>query len=109
MIKRNQSLLFILILSVILIPFGCNKSNDDIKPDEEEEEEIIEEEEEEEGSTANFPSDVISFFDEWRITMGDGNGEDELINYEHPDYFYNDYDGIDWVVYKTPNSGGHHS
>lgn len=53
-----------------------------------------------------FPSDVISFFDEWKITMGDGSSEKVLVNYEHEDFFYNENDGSDWVVYKTPNSGG---
>ena len=53
-----------------------------------------------------FPSDVISFFDQWKITLGDGSSEKDLVNYEHEDYFYNANDGIDWVVYKTPNSGG---
>lgn len=53
-----------------------------------------------------YPSDVISFFDQWKITLGDGTSVDNLVNYEHEDYFYNANDGIDWVVYKTPNSGG---
>ena len=52
-----------------------------------------------------FPSDVIPFFDEWRITMGNGNTENDLVNYEHKDYFYATNDGVDWVVYKSPNSG----
>lgn len=53
-----------------------------------------------------YPSDVISFMDEWKITLGDGSSENDLVNYEHEDYFYNANDGLDWVVYKTPNSGG---
>jgi len=53
-----------------------------------------------------YPSDVISFFDEWKITLGSGSGVSNLINYEHEDYFYNANDDTDWVVYKTPNSGG---
>ena len=53
-----------------------------------------------------FPSDVIPFFAEWRITMGNGNTENDLVNYEHEDYFYDINDGgMDWVVYKSPNSG----
>ncbi|MGH1365335.1 MAG: polysaccharide lyase family 7 protein [Calditrichia bacterium] len=59
------------------------------------------------GYIANFPSDVIPFFAEWRITMGDGSSESNLIDFEHPDYFFDTNDGTtDWVVYKTPNSGG---
>ena len=53
-----------------------------------------------------YPSDVISFFNEWKITLGDGSGVNNLVNYEHEDYFYNANDNTDWVVYKTPNSGG---
>lgn len=55
---------------------------------------------------AEYPSDVISFFDEWKITLGDGNEEKSLVDYENEDYFFNANDGTDWVVYKTPNSGG---
>lgn len=54
-----------------------------------------------------YPNDVIiSFFDQWNITLGSGSRVSNLINYEHDDYFYNSNDGTDWVVYKTPNSGG---
>ena len=53
-----------------------------------------------------YPSDVIPFFDQWKITLGSGSSVRNLINYEHEDYFYNTNDGTDWVVYKTPNSGG---
>ena len=56
---------------------------------------------------ANYPSDVIPFFNEWNITMGDGSRENDLVDYEHPDFFYDANDGTrNWVVYKTPNSGG---
>lgn len=53
-----------------------------------------------------YPSDVISFFDEWKITLGSGSSQSNLIDYEHDDYFYNTYEDTAWVVYKTPNSGG---
>ena len=53
-----------------------------------------------------YPSDVIPFFDQWKITLGSGSSENDLVGYEHEDYFYNENDGTDWVVYKTPNSGG---
>ncbi len=55
---------------------------------------------------SGYPSEVISFFDEWKITLGSGSTVNNLINYEHEDYFYNSNDETDWVVYKTPNSGG---
>jgi poly(beta-D-mannuronate) lyase len=57
-------------------------------------------------SYVGYPSDVFSFFDQWKITLGDGSTVNDLIDYENEDYFYNENDGTDWVVYKTPNSGG---
>ncbi len=54
---------------------------------------------------ADYPSDVIPFFDKWRITMGNGVTENDLINFEHEDFFFDTNDGEDWVVYKAPNSG----
>jgi hypothetical protein len=52
-----------------------------------------------------FPSDVIPFFDQWTIFLGDGTGSRKLKNYAHKDFFYTVNDGTDWVVYKTPDSG----
>lgn len=53
-----------------------------------------------------YPSDVLPFLDEWKILLGDGTSTDDLINYDHKDFFYTHNDGkTDWVVYKTPNSG----
>lgn len=53
-----------------------------------------------------FPSDVIPFMDEFKILLGDGTSNDDLVNYKKDDFFYVDSDGeTDWVVYKTPNSG----
>lgn len=53
-----------------------------------------------------YPSDVLSYFDDWKITLGSGSTVTSLVNYENEDYFFNTNDGEDWVVYKTPNSGG---
>jgi hypothetical protein len=53
-----------------------------------------------------YPSTVLPFFDEWRITLGNGDHVNQLIDYRHPDYFYAVDKGTQWVVYKTPNSGG---
>jgi len=55
---------------------------------------------------AKYPSDVIPYFDKFRILLGDGTSVKELVNYEKKDFFYVENDGTtDWVVYKTPNSG----
>jgi len=57
-------------------------------------------------SETKYPSDVISFMDEWKILLGDGSRSEDLVNYEKKDFFYVENDGkTDWVVYKTPNSG----
>lgn len=53
-----------------------------------------------------YPSDVIPYFNEFKILLGDGTTCKELINYEKKDFFYASNDGeTNWVVYKTPNSG----
>ena len=58
------------------------------------------------GMTANFPSDVLPFMDQWKILLGDGTHVDNLEQYKKEDFFYVKNDGqSNWVVYKTPNSG----
>ncbi len=53
-----------------------------------------------------YPNEVIPFMDKFKILMGDGTNEENLINFEHKDFFYTVIDGTRrWVVYKTPNSG----
>ncbi|WP_372776819.1 polysaccharide lyase family 7 protein [Mangrovibacterium sp.] len=53
-----------------------------------------------------YPSDVIPFMDKFKILLGDGTYQDDLIQYEKKDFFYVSNDGeTNWVVYKTPNSG----
>ncbi len=52
------------------------------------------------------PSDVIPFMDEWKILLGDGTHNDNLVGYAKDDFFYVESENqTDWVVYKTPNSG----
>ncbi|MEQ9404311.1 MAG: polysaccharide lyase family 7 protein [Cyclobacteriaceae bacterium] len=53
---------------------------------------------------AEFPGDVIPLAG-WDITLGNGVVVDTLENYQHPDYFFTENDGTDWVVFKAPNSG----
>lgn len=56
--------------------------------------------------TTIYPSDVIPFMDKFKILLGDGIRSDELVDFEHPDFFYATREGeTDWVVYKTPNAG----
>ena len=53
-----------------------------------------------------YPSEVIPFMDKFKMLLGDGTNVEELVNYEHKDFFYTVIDGTRrWVAYKTPNSG----
>ncbi|MEL6656527.1 MAG: polysaccharide lyase family 7 protein [Bacteroidota bacterium] len=60
-------------------------------------------------ATTVHPSDVIPFFDEWNLILGDGSNAGQANNIEHKDFFYTASDEAgDWVVYKAPNSGDTH-
>jgi len=53
-----------------------------------------------------YPSEVIPIMDKFKILMGNGKTVENLIDFEHKDFFYTVIDGTRrWVVYKTPNSG----
>lgn len=53
-----------------------------------------------------YPSEIIPFMDKFKMLMGDGTSVEDLVNFEHKDFFYTVIDGTrHWVVYKTPNSG----
>ena len=53
-----------------------------------------------------YPSQVIPFMDKFKILMGDGTRENNLVDFEDKDFFYTVIDGTRrWVVFKTPNSG----
>ena len=56
-----------------------------------------------------YASDVIPFFDQWKLILGDGSNAGIPINFEHKDYFFTKNDGENnWVVFKTPNGGNTH-
>ena len=53
-----------------------------------------------------FPNEVIPFMDKFKILLGDGTHIEDLIEFEHENFFHTVIDGtMRWVVYKTPNSG----
>ncbi|MEL7529953.1 MAG: polysaccharide lyase family 7 protein [Bacteroidota bacterium] len=56
--------------------------------------------------TDKYPSACIPSLDQWSITLGDGENIMDLTDFAHKDYFYCKHEGMDWVVFKTPNSGG---
>ncbi|ALJ06382.1 alginate lyase [Pseudalgibacter alginicilyticus] len=56
-----------------------------------------------------YASNVIPFFDHWKLILGDGSNVGIANNYENKDFFYTTNDGkSDWVVFKTPNGGDTH-
>ncbi len=53
-----------------------------------------------------YPSEVIPGMENFKMLLGDGTNVDNLVDYEHKDFFYSVIDGTRrWVAYKTPNSG----
>ena len=58
---------------------------------------------------ANYPSDVIPFFQHWNLILGDGTNAGQATNYKNKDFFYATNDGkTNWAVFKTPNAGNTH-
>ncbi len=55
------------------------------------------------------PHEVIPFFDQWNLILGDGSNVGSAVDYKDSQYFYTANDGqSDWVVFKTPNAGNTH-
>lgn len=53
-----------------------------------------------------YASNVIPFFDQFHLILGDGSNVGHALEFEHKDYFYTTHeDSADWVVYKAPNAG----
>jgi hypothetical protein len=56
-----------------------------------------------------YASDVIPFFDHWKLILGDGSNAGIATNFENKDFFYTTNDGnSEWVVFKSPNGGDTH-
>tara|TARA_R110002051_G_scaffold137916_4_gene210618 strand:+ start:42482 stop:43588 length:1107 start_codon:yes stop_codon:yes gene_type:complete len=56
-----------------------------------------------------YASDVIPFFDNWKLILGDGSNAGIANDFENKDFFYTTNDGKDeWVVFKAPNGGNTH-
>lgn len=56
-----------------------------------------------------YASEVIPFFDDWKLILGDGSNAGVANNFENKDFFYVANDGKDdWVVFKAPNGGNTH-
>ena len=56
-----------------------------------------------------YANDIIHFFDNWNLILGDGSNAGIANNFEHKDFFYTVNDSIEnWVVFKAPNAGNTH-
>ena len=56
-----------------------------------------------------YASDIIPFFDHWKLILGDGSNAGIVNNFQDENYFYTHNDGTrNWVVFKTPNGGDTH-
>ncbi len=88
--KKTNSIVF-LILGIFLVLNGCSntaKVND---------------------NSTVYPSDVIPFFNDFKLILGDGSNAGHPIDFENKDFFYTASEGeTNWVVYKTPNAGNTH-
>jgi hypothetical protein len=93
--KKVTSISTFLILCVFLTLNSCNNAAK--KTNKEEAEKTV------------YPSEVIPFFNHWKLILGDGSNVGIANNFEHKDFFYTTNDGeSNWVVYKAPNAGGTH-
>lgn len=56
-----------------------------------------------------YASDVIPFFDHWKLILGNGSNVGIANNFENKDFFFTQKDDHgDWIVFKTPNGGNTH-
>ncbi len=92
-----------LLLCVLLSLYSCNNT---VK---EQSATTNESMSEEETPKTKYASELIPFFENWNLILGDGSNSGVATNFENKDFFYtaNDSDG-DWVVFKAPNSGDTH-
>jgi hypothetical protein len=56
-----------------------------------------------------YASDVIPFFDHWKLILGDGSNVGVANNFANEQFFYTTtVDSTDWIVFKAPNAGDTH-
>jgi len=94
--KQNVSPITVLFLVGVCLAFmGCKeaKTTPHINPDDQ----------------GVYASELIPFFDHWKLILGDGSNVGIASDFENKDYFFtaSDADG-EWVVFKTPNGGNTH-
>ena len=93
--KNSFTLSTLLIFSIFLLLNGCSNT-----PKVSDETAV---------QKTTYPSDVIPFFNHFKLILGDGSNVGFPISFENKDFFYTKNDGKqNWVVYKTPNGGNTH-
>lgn len=94
--KNNSVVAALIVLSFFLTLNSCKNETKKISKEEVEVETV-------------YASDVIPFFDDWKLILGDGSNVGIANNFENKDYFYTANDGTsNWVIFKTPNGGKTH-
>ena len=91
-IKSSSTLL---IIGVFLIISACNKT--------------VKKTNKKETAKTVYASDVIPFFNHWKLVLGNGVNAGIATNFENKDFFYTETDtNGEWVVFKAPNAGSTH-
>ena len=93
--KYNTKISTLLILGIFLFLNSCSKTAKKTNK--------------KEAKKPIYASEVIPFFDHWKLVLGDGSNVGIANNFENKDFFYtaNDSEG-NWVVFKAPNAGSTH-
>jgi hypothetical protein len=93
--KKHSSRVIVGFLAIFLTTIGCKKApekKEDVKKTE-----------------TVYASDVIPFFQHWKLILGDGSNVGIPTNFENKEYFYTQTEDDDnWVVFKAPNGGNTH-
>ena len=93
--KTNTSVSTLLIFGIFLVLSSCGKTVK--KTDKKEVQKTV------------YASDVIPFFDHWKLVLGNGENAGIANNFENKDFFYTENDASgNWVVFKAPNAGSTH-
>ncbi|ARV16322.1 polysaccharide lyase family 7 protein [Polaribacter sp. SA4-12] len=93
--KIIKSASTLLIICIFLIINSCNKT--------------VKKSDKTETKKTVYASDVIPFFDHWKLVLGNGENAGIANNFENKDFFYTESDtNGEWVVFKAPNAGSTH-
>jgi hypothetical protein len=103
-IINTKTLFSTLFIGTLLITISsCNSKNTNIKVT------PVTDSINEDTSKTIYASEVIPFFENWKLILGDGSNAGIATDFENKDFFYTTNDGTsNWVVFKAPNAGDTH-